>query len=312
MKVGIPRGLLYDQYHPFLERFFTELGAELVISPPTNKAILDEGVKCCVDEACLPVKVFHGHVSFLKGKCDVIVIPRIMQLYKGEYICPKFCGLSEMIANSIHELPPIIGNPIYATSRKKLCKWALEAAKKLTTNKRLVIEALDASIAEQMKFPTGWNDQGYPLKVALAGHPYNLYDAFINMNLKHKLNTLQVGVLTEECLGDSGVDQEVKALYKKPFWTFARKTYGFAAFCAKNRKVGGIVYVSSFACGIDSVIIELIRDAIGDFPILVLKLDEHTGEAGLDTRLEAFVDMLERSSTIESDFSSHGQYLSCR
>lgn len=295
MKVGIPRGLLFDQVHPFLTRFFTELGAELVISPPTQKTILDEGVQCCVDEACLPIKVFHGHVSYLKRRCDAILIPRIMQLYEGEFICPKFCGLTEMVTNCIDQLPIVIGHPFYATSRHKLMKWAHGAGCALTRDGARIRKALEAALDDQSRLATGFDDREYPLRVALAGHPYNLYDTYLNMNLKHKLNRMKVGVVTEEKVKDSRVDREVETLYKKPFWTFARKTYGFAAYCARNRLVDGILYVSSFACGIDSVILELIRDAVGDFPLLVLKIDEHTGEAGVDTRLEAFVDMLERS-----------------
>jgi predicted nucleotide-binding protein (sugar kinase/HSP70/actin superfamily) len=94
---------------------------------------------------------------------------------------------------------------------------------------------------------------------------------------------------------DELIDSRVKTLYKRPFWTFARNTYGFTVESSLEKKVNGIIYISSFACGIDSVIVELIKDKIGDFPFMILKVDEHTGEAGLETRVEAFVDMLERS-----------------
>lgn len=63
MKIGIPRGLLYTKYHRFAQAFINELGAEAVVSPPTGKAILDEGARLCVDDACLPVKVLHGHAA---------------------------------------------------------------------------------------------------------------------------------------------------------------------------------------------------------------------------------------------------------
>lgn len=306
MKIGIPRGLLYDHYHPFFIRFFRELGAEPVVSPPTSKVILDAGVLCCVAEACLPVKVFHGHVCYLKDKSDVLFIPRIMQLYRGEYICPKFCGLPEMVINSVPDLPPVISDPIYAYSMNRLRRWALASASPVTTNKKRIYAALEAAIMEQSLYRAGYDDRGYPVKVALAGHPYNIYDAFVNMNIKKKLNRLGIGVITEERFGGEDVERQVQALFKKPFWTFARKTYGFIAAAASKRKVQGVVYVSSFACGIDSVIIELVRDRIGDFPMLVLKIDEHTGEAGIDTRLEAFADMLERSCELEIHRSSHG------
>ncbi|MCM8709723.1 acyl-CoA dehydratase activase-related protein [Clostridium sp. SYSU_GA19001] len=306
MKVGIPKGLLYYKYYPFFHIFFTELGAEVVTSSDTTKEILDEGVKCCVDEACLPIKIFHGHVSLLKDKCDIMVIPRIMQIRKREYICPKFCGLPEMILNSISDMPKVITAPIYATSHNKLNSWAKEAGKEITKDKWVIQKAFDTALREQLRFVTGIKNENYNINVALAGHPYNIYDSFINMNIVKKLNKLGVGVITEEYVDDESIEDEVKTLYKKPFWTFARNAYGFATHSVNKKMINGIIYISSFACGIDSVIVELIKDKIGDFPFMILKVDEHTGEAGLDTRVEAFVDMLERRVYIENNISTHG------
>lgn len=294
MIVGIPKGLLYYKYHPFVQTFFMELGAEIITSSDTNKKILDEGVKYCVDEACLPVKVFHGHISSLKDKCDIIVIPRIMQVRKREYICPKFCGLPEMIMNSIPALPKTITEPIYATSRKKLYSWSKKAGSIITEDKVRIKKAFKKALDEQKKYKLGILNENYKLRVAIMGHPYNIYDNFMNMNIVKKLNKLGVGVITEEYIEDDQIDREVKDLYKRPFWTFARNSYGFAVNSSKEKHVDGIIYISSFACGIDSVVVELIKDRIGDFPFMILKIDEHTGEAGLDTRIEAFVDMLGR------------------
>ncbi|MEY8417279.1 acyl-CoA dehydratase activase-related protein [Tissierella praeacuta] len=295
MKVGIPKGLLYYKYHPFLQTFFSELGAEVIVSPDTNTEILNEGIKYSVDEACLPVKVFHGHVYSLKDRADIIIIPRIMQVRKREYICPKFCGLPEMVLNSIPDIPQTIIEPIYAISKKKLYSWAEGAGSKITEDGSKIRKAFNIALNEQKNHKQGIKDENYKLRVALAGHPYNIYDKFINMNIIEKLNELGVGVITEESIDDKLIDMEVKNLYKKPFWTFARNSYGFTANVSKEKMVDGIIYISSFACGIDSVVVELIRDKIGNFPFMILKVDEHTGEAGLDTRIEAFVDMLERS-----------------
>lgn len=294
MKVGIPNGLLYYKYHPFLNKFFTELGAEIIISGNTNRDILDEGVKYCVDEACLPIKVFHGHVSSIKDKCDILVVPRIMRLREGEFICPKFCGLPEMVVNSIENMPDIIGEPIYATSEEELYNWARSAGERLTGDGNRIRNAFKKAIEEQDSFKNGKDDAGYNIKVALAGHPYNIYDDFVNMNIVKKLNKLGVGIITEEFVNEDDMEKQIKKLFKRPFWTFARNSYGFAAYLSQDKNIDGIVYISSFACGIDSIVIELIKDRIGEFPLLVLKIDEHTGEAGVDTRIEAFVDMLER------------------
>jgi predicted nucleotide-binding protein (sugar kinase/HSP70/actin superfamily) len=144
---------------------------------------------------------------------------------------------------------------------------------------------------------------GYTYKIGLVGHAYNIYDQFINMELKRKLNAAGIGLITSEFIDRAAIDAEVAKLFKKPFWTFAQDYYGTAVSLFKTRKADGIIYLSSFSCGIDSVVTELIKSELEDFPLMVLKLDEHTGEAGFDTRLEAFSDMLKRRCRIGHNFS---------
>ena len=294
MKIGIPKGLLYYKYYPFIETFFTELGAEIIISPDTNKDILDDGVKYCVDDACVPIKIFHGHVVSLKDKCDMIFIPRIMELEKNESICPKFCGLTEMITNDIPNLPLVLGEPIYASSKKGLKKWAISTGHSITKNTIKINKALKKALEAQKDYILPFNNEIFQYKVALVGHFYNINDSFINMDLVKKLNKLGIGVITEEFVDEAQINLSVSRLFKKPFWTFAKNSYGFSTYVSENNEVDGIIYISSFSCGIDSVVIELIKDKVKNFPMLILKIDEHTGEAGFDTRLEAFSDMLER------------------
>ncbi|AGK98803.1 acyl-CoA dehydratase activase-related protein [Clostridium pasteurianum] len=294
MKIGIPKGLLYCKYYPFVNNFFSELGAEIITSEDTNREILDLGVKFSVDDACLPVKIFHGHVASIKDKCDFIFIPRFMEVDKGQSICPKFCGLPEMVKNSIPELPQIITEPIYGLNDKKLWEFSRKIGKRLKKDRKSIEKAFIDSLAIQKKFNVGKYDKNYKLKIALVGHPYNIYDNFTNMDIIKKLNKMNIGVVTEEYVEKESIDEEVNKLFKRPFWTFARNSYGFAAHVGEHKKVDGIIYISSFACGIDSVVIELIKDKLNNFPILVLKVDEQTGEAGVETRIEAFTDMLER------------------
>ncbi len=294
MKIGIPKGLLYCKYYPFMNTFFTELGAEIVTSSETNKEILNIGIKYSIDEACLPIKIFHGHVASIKDKCDIMLIPRIMSLNKNESICPKFCGLPEMIINDIPNMPKCITYPIYAYPQKSFNKWILRTGILFTKNYFKIQKSYRKAIKVQEQYKNNIKNQDFKLNLALIGHPYNIYDKFINMDLVKKLNNLGIGVFTEENIDEDIINQQVKNLFKKPFWTFAKNSYGFSTHMALSKKIQGIIYISSFACGIDSVVIELIKNALGDFPFLVLKVDEQTGEAGFHTRLEAFADMLER------------------
>lgn len=303
MKIGVPQGLLYTQYHSFTETFLEELGAQIIVSPDTNKQILNEGVAYCVDEACLPMKVFHGHVSWLKDKCDAVLMPRFMGIEEKEYICPMFCGLIEMVSGSIPYLPRLIDTPVYSAESVRLSKWAKKTGRVVAKDKSRIMAAYQKALQTHADLKTGFNDAGYPYKIGLIGHPYNIYDTFVNMDLKKKLNGLDIGLITSEFIGRAAIDAEADRLFKKPFWTFARNHYGAAVNMVKTRKADGIIYLSSFSCGIDSVVTELIGNALGDFPFMVLKLDEHTGEAGFDTRLEAFADMLKRRCGVGRNFS---------
>ncbi|HAA25136.1 MAG TPA: 2-hydroxyglutaryl-CoA dehydratase [Ruminiclostridium sp.] len=294
MRIGIPKGLLYYRYHAFFETFFSKLGSEIIVSEQTNKDILDMGVQFCVDEACLPVKVFHGHAASIKDRCDYLIIPRIMSVCIKEYICPKFCGLPEMIIHSIPRVPKVSVEPLYMRNEKELFRWCLSSGSVVTKDSAVIKRAFISAVTAQKKGRAGINEQGRKLTVMLAGHPYIIYDDYLNMGIINKLRAKGIGIITEESVGDGETREEVKKLVKKPFWTFQRRVFGAACVLLRQKLIDGIIYLSSFACGIDSVIIDLIRHFIGNFPMLVIKLDEHTGEAGVDTRVEAFIDMLER------------------
>jgi len=308
MRVGIPKGLLYCKYHPFFETFFRGLGAEIINSDNTNKNILDLGVKTCVDEACLPVKIYHGHVASIKDQCDFMVIPRIMQVYKNEYICPKFCGLPEMVVHSIPGMPPVTTGPLYMHNKKTLFKWCLESGSMINRNRNRIKSAFELALKAQNNSRSGILQQK-DITVMLAGHPYVVNDAFLNMDIVKKLMAKGIGIVTEEFAPGPDSEKQVMKLIKKPFWTFQRNLFGASTAFFQQGKIHGIIYLSSFACGIDSVVIDLIRFHIGEFPMLVIKLDEHTGEAGVDTRLEAFTDMLERRVADENNRSAHGKCL---
>jgi predicted nucleotide-binding protein (sugar kinase/HSP70/actin superfamily) len=88
--------------------FFEELGAQVMVSPPTTQTMLSSGSSRVVADTCLPVKVFLGHVLSLVGKCDWIFIPAIRSVKSNTYNCSKFLGLPDMTRAVIPESPPIL------------------------------------------------------------------------------------------------------------------------------------------------------------------------------------------------------------
>ena len=105
IKVGIPRALLYYEYYPTWQTFFEELGAEIVVSPPTTQAMLAEGCSRVVADTCLPVKVFCGHVLTLVDKCDCIFVPAIRSVKSKVYNCSKLLGLLSIIKHLSNNAP---------------------------------------------------------------------------------------------------------------------------------------------------------------------------------------------------------------
>jgi hypothetical protein len=76
---------------------------------------------------------------------------------------------------------------------------------------------------------------------------------------------------------------------------FARSTVGSAVLLSREG-VDGLIHLAPFNCTPEvmahNALLALQREC--PIPILSLSFDEHTGRAGLLTRLEAFVDLLER------------------
>ena len=99
LKIGIPRSLYFYYYGNLLKNFFENLGCEVVISPKTNKEIIESGIKYSYSEMCMSLKNFIGHVFYLKDKVDYIVIPRIDNYGINDQTCTNFLAIYDIINN---------------------------------------------------------------------------------------------------------------------------------------------------------------------------------------------------------------------
>lgn len=323
-KVGIPQGLFFYDYFILWNTFFKELDVEVILSNKTNKKILNKGVSLCVDDACLPVKIFHGHVNDLKDRVDFLFIPRIKSVCKGEYECPKIIGIPEMIKNSISDLPPIINPKIDITESKLSMVNAILNIGKYFTNDLLKINrAYKKAMKNYLEYKENVKNGVLPIdilnnsinkksnnniKIFVLGHTYNVYDTYISMNLIEKLREQNVDIVIPDSIDEDKINFHASKFPKKIFWNLGRKTIGSTISLIEEGNINGIIYISSFGCGVDSVLIDLIqRRAISkNMPFTLLTVDEHTGEAGINTRIEAFLDMIKWRNSNENNISTHG------
>jgi predicted nucleotide-binding protein (sugar kinase/HSP70/actin superfamily) len=315
--VGLPAALLYYQYYPLWKTFFEELGAEVVTSQPTSRAILTAGSARVVAETCLPVKVYCGHVLDLVDKCDCIFIPAIRSIQKNVYNCSKFLGLPDLIRAVIPECPPIIDVDIDVSKGKsslhpstyrieKKIPWKAKGIKQAAqraweahleyteTMHRLGLTPLELLNGQRAAAPAVPESPG--LKIALVGHPYNIYDEFITHRILRRLRGMGVMVVTPEMAGRQALEAGVVKVVGRPYWTYEDEIVGAGGHYLEG-DVDGVIVVVSFGCGPDSTMMDVVQRFArhsGTRPLLTLTIDEHTGEAGLVTRLEAFLDMIER------------------
>ncbi|MBC7960989.1 MAG: 2-hydroxyglutaryl-CoA dehydratase, partial [Vallitaleaceae bacterium] len=196
--------------------------------------------------------------------------------------------------HSLDGLPKVTREPLYFNESKKLLSWARDIGHSLGKNKSTVDSAFYSALTAQKEDTHFTNQHSFPIKILLLGHRYTIEDPYLNMDLIKRLNAHNIGMITSGAVSEKQQNEQLQHFTKKPFWYDFRQAYSSAAYLTQHQQIDGIIYLTSFGCGMDAIIIEVIKEDIHQLPLLVVKLDEHTGDAGLDTRLEAFSDMLER------------------
>jgi len=144
---------MYHYYYPGWKEFFKYIDMDIIVSPETNKKILDEGVKRAVDDLCLPFKVYFGHIYYLMNKVDYLFVPRFISLGKNNNVCPKFMGLPDMLRASFNNLPPFIEPVVdFRKGLFPLWKIAHEVGSKLNAAYWKVEKAYWKALKKQREF----------------------------------------------------------------------------------------------------------------------------------------------------------------
>ncbi len=314
MRIGIPRAFLYYHYFALWRAFFTDLGCEVVVSPPTRRSILERGLTAAEDESCLPVKVAYGHVAALAGKVDYVFLPYMKSVETKRYLCPKIIGLPDMIAHNLPGLPPLLRPEVnvYADVAgaeraylavgaqlgfpRERCREAFRCGTAAQEEFRRLVE--EGFLPEEACARLEGREVALPAAprgaIAVIGHSYLSCDSFVTMDLVGRLREAGYRVLISDSLSAAEVDRQAERLSKDMFWSFGRRLMSAGFHFGTREDVRGVILLTAFSCGADSMVEPFIVHAAAGKPFLNLTVDEHSGEAGLVTRLEAFLDMIER------------------
>ena len=147
------------------------------------------------------------------------------------------------------------------------------------------------------------------LTVGVVGEIYTLLEPFANFYLEERLGELGVIVQRQVWFSEWILHHIVLSAFKKrrngnllrlakPYLTHFVGGHGLetVAHTAAMAKTGadGIIHILPFTCMPEIVAQSILPEVSRDYqiPVLTLVVDEHSAEAGIHTRLEAFVDLL--------------------
>jgi predicted nucleotide-binding protein (sugar kinase/HSP70/actin superfamily) len=305
MRVGFIRSLLFYPFFPLWREFFTALGHTLVVAPPMTLDRFDTTDRRIVGDTCLPIESAFCHVAALRGQVDAVFVPRSNDSANDVYVCPVCAGLPPMLRQAFAgemeflsiNLTPVL--PPRADDLRELRRWGHDAAA-VQIAYQAACRAYESFLAAARHVPAledVYAGRTPPPadgpRILLLGMPYVLADSFVNGGIPRMLAHRDCRMITPLMLAPELLAREVTIVDYPIYWSFAGLSLGALHKALAAGLADGVIYCSSFACGVDSLITPVVQSVCHrchQIPYLRLVIDEHADPAHLEVRLEAFLD----------------------
>lgn len=310
--VGIPKAFSVHTIYPLYSWFFNYLGIKTVLSTD----IAHDGIARVESSYCFPAEIAHGAVQDILNKgCDYILVPhyRDMQSLEEDVhanFCPITQSLPYYIKKAFPEIPEEKFLPLVVTFKfgeEKALEYFIKMGERLSIGESEIRSAFKFALTKQQDYFKKAMALGQrALKetkkeeravIALLGRPYNAFTAEANMGIPRKFSTRGYSIIPFDILPVS--DEEI---FPNMYWYYGQLDMK-ATVMLKDIDNVFITYITNFSCAPDSFILHYIKWIMGAKPFLILELDSHSADAGIDTRVEAFLDIIEgyRSKLEETD-----------
>jgi len=312
-RIGIPYLFFFHDYLPFFSSLLWELGFEVEVSPKTNRQIVNLGLERVLSEACFPVKLSLGHISYLLDKdIDALFIPSFINLSTPEdrfhrgVPCPHtqtIPYISRIAFEGIKTITPIIN---FRRGRKFLLKELMKALKPFGIKRNALSKALESAYKAQDEFDNAIKAKGNEvlsslndITIAIIGRSYNALDSGANLDIPRKLADLGMLSIPFDFLPieQYSIDKDWPNMY----WKSGQRILKAARFVRETKNLYAI-FIGNFLCGTDSFIMKFFKKDMGNKPFLHLEIDEHSADAGVITRCEAFIDSLTQKA--DTDYTT--------
>ncbi|MCX7774369.1 MAG: acyl-CoA dehydratase activase-related protein, partial [Clostridia bacterium] len=300
---------MVNTLYPLYAGFFTALGYEVVYSSQYSA----EGCSRRGAAFCWPIEQAHGTFKeLLELKPDILFLPHVKALPVpgGEDVrvaCPFVQAEPYLLkaafpeASAIRIFEPVLDMTLgYDRAEEAFTEVAIN----LGHARKAAQEAFQKGLEAQNSFHRALREEGRRVlksieespdetAIVLFGRPYNAFSSLGNMGIPKKLASRGYRIIPQDFLP---VDEE--DTHDNMYWASGQWILKAARFVARHPKLFG-AYVTNFSCGPDSFLVSYFRTIMGRKPSLTLELDSHTADAGVDTRIEAFIDVVKRYREME-------------
>jgi predicted CoA-substrate-specific enzyme activase len=305
--VALSRSFLTHLLYPLYARFFSALGFEIVLSD----AVDPEGVRRTCASFCYPAELAHGWMqNLLRKEPDYIFLPQVCELHVEkspdrfpghQCTCVALQAEPYYLRSAFKDIRCTVLSPTLNFSRgwDAMKDEFVRMGRQLGRAPRAAAEAYRLAVEELKVFLRARRDLGRSaldelrqnpdrLGIVLFGRPYNAFASEANMGIPRKFASRGAYCIPFDCLPFL---QEPS--WDKMTWAIGHDLMRAARFVKNHPRLFG-AFVTNFSCGPDSFVVGYFREIMGTKPSLTLEIDSHTADAGVNTRVEAFLDIIDR------------------
>ncbi len=297
--IGLPMVLTTFELYPFYAKLIEELGFEVVTSNPSKV-----GNSKATGAICYPCEIAHGAVyDLIEQGVDFIFLPRTIEIESAAgglhgYTCTSTAVIPDVIraafeGSSNRILSPHIGltEDLLETTLKEIG----EIGPALGLTREFASSAAQRALQHYEEFKQEFEKRAlreleeikHEPTVILAGRPYTTCSSETNLALPRKITSRGYHVIPVDML-----PVIENASHPRDVWHYTQQISNALTY-VKNNPNFYICLVSCFSCGPDSSMYHYFRQELAGRTFCYLEIDSHTAHAGFETRVGAFLDIIE-------------------
>ncbi|MBS3994452.1 MAG: CoA activase [Alkaliphilus sp.] len=307
--IGIPRVLFLHKLFPLFNKFFRELGFNVLLSDSSCEKTVELSQEFAMEETCYPIKLINGHVAqLIENKIDYLFLPSLhtmahpISTTRQNYGCvymqafPKLISKAMELENrGVELLSPELS---FEFGKAYLMNTLLKLGEKLGKNKISTALALAKGMKSLKNFEMKVEKLGEETikglgrdekALVIITRAYGIVDPILNMGIPEKLENLGYKVLTLSNL--PAHDHDTSLEHPNMYWPFGQHILSGAQIIKQHPNLYA-VYITNHGCGPDTVLAHYFKEEMKGKPYLSIEVDEHFSSVGVLTRIEAFVNGL--------------------